>query len=215
MPSNSRMGFNEPEGRKISEVFTAIARNHTGARISLGDMTEALGDRGFGLLMLMFALPMATPMSAIPGVSTLFGMPLIVLSIQLSIGLHRPCFPALLLTRSIATADFAKVSAKVVPWIERAERVTRPRMPILTGYLSERLIGIMSVVLAVILSLPIVLGNQPPAVALSLFAIGMLERDGVCVILGWLASIAAIAIVSAVLGAFAAAAYLVFIEVFH
>jgi len=213
--TDSRTRFRDPDGRKISEIFADIARHHGGPRISLGEMTEALGDRGFGLLMLVFALPMATPMSAIPGISTVFGLPLIVLTVQLAIGLHRPRFPDFLLNRSIAAADFAAVSKKIIPWIERAERVTRPRMAVLTGYLSERLIGLVGIVLTIIMSLPIVLGNQPPAAALSLFAIGMLERDGLFVILGWIATIAAIVIVSAVLGAFAAAAYLVFLELFR
>ena len=52
-------------------------------------------------------------------------------------------------------------------------------MPALTGDTPERVIGAFYLVLAVILTLPIPLGNVLPALAISIIALGMIERDGV------------------------------------
>ncbi len=47
---------------RTSDAFRALKTIGTGDRISLGELTAALGDRGFGLLVLIFALPNIIPM---------------------------------------------------------------------------------------------------------------------------------------------------------
>jgi len=64
---------------------------------------------------------------------------------------------------------------------------------------AEYLIGAVCFVLAIILFLPIPMGNMPPAVAICLFALAILERDGIWAIIGMGAAIAAIAVVWGVL----------------
>jgi hypothetical protein len=192
-------------GKTISEILRFLAHEFPNDRITIGDIVETLEDRAFGLLMLFLALPMAVPLSAIPGVSTVFGVPLIVIAAQVAIGLRRPALPRWLRQRSISRADLAKVVDWVEPYLKRVERIVHPRWPLLTSFLAERLMGTFSMLLAIVMSLPIVLGNQPPAIAISLFAIAILEKDGLFSILGAVAGVAAIAIVAVVLSAFAAA----------
>ena len=66
--------------------------------------------------------------------------------------------------------------------------------------LNERLIGAACLLLAVILVLPIPLGNLPPAVAICAFALGLLQRDGVAVLVGWAATLGSLVIVLLVSG---------------
>jgi hypothetical protein len=51
------------------------------------------------------------------------------------------------------------------------------------------------------LALPIPGANQPPAFAIALFAVALVERDGVFAILGWIAALAAVVIVVVIYGA--------------
>jgi hypothetical protein len=52
--------------------------------------------------------------------------------------------------------------------------------------------------LAVILFLPIPFGNIPPAFAIAAFALGILERDGLATLVGWLSTIGSFLILAAI-----------------
>ena len=173
--------------------------------IVLGDILDFFGERAFGALMLVLALPMATPLSAIPGISSVFGLPLVVICAQFMLGYPRPLLPAPLARRTIRREALVRAVERADPWLARIERVVHPRLPALTGAAAERALGAVCVVMAILLALPIPGANQPPAVAVALFAVGLVERDGVFAILGWIAAFAAIVIVVVIYGALIAA----------
>ncbi|MBL8696904.1 MAG: exopolysaccharide biosynthesis protein [Alphaproteobacteria bacterium] len=194
-------------GRKTSEILEALAANAT-TRVALGDLVASLGDRAFGLLMLIFALPNAVGLGTIPGVSTVFGAPQIIFALQMIAGLEKPWLPGFLMQKSISAEDFRSIVAKSGPQLDRVERMLRPRLEPLTSPLAERVLGIVFLVLATIVALPIPLGNWPPAIAMAVIALGLVERDGVVVIVGTLFAVIAIAIALAVVSAGAAAVWI-------
>lgn len=183
--------------RKVSEILAAM-RARAGERVKLADIVAELGERAFGVAMLLFALPNAVGIGVIPGISTLFGVPQIILALQMLAGFERPWLPAWLLEKSIARADFERMIDKGLPILIRVERYLKPRATALTGPLVERLMGLVFLVLAIVVSLPIPLGNQPPGVAMAVVALGLTARDGVFVIVGCLLGVAAVAIASLV-----------------
>ncbi|WP_451984008.1 exopolysaccharide biosynthesis protein [Azospirillum endophyticum] len=166
------------------------------ARISLGEIMDALGDRAFGALLLILSIPNVLP---VPGLSTATGVPMILLGAQMAAGRHGPWLPRRMLAASFDRKAFLGVIRRAKPWADRIERHLRPRMPALAGPAAERLLGLAVVVLAGILSLPIVFGNQPPALAIALIALGLMESDGAFVSAGLVAGLLAIVIVAAVL----------------
>jgi hypothetical protein len=202
------------DSRKISELLTELGRNGAGDRIKLGDLISVLGDRAFGISMLMLALPNAVGLGAIPGLSTVFGLPQIVLALQMTVGLERPWLPQWLLERTIARKDFDTMLAKSMPYLLRMEKVLRPRWEVMSSYLAERVLGAVFVVLASIVSLPIPLGNQPPAVAMALISLGLVERDGLFITFGLVVSVIAVAVASAVVLAGTAAIWLLLTHFF-
>lgn len=198
----------------IGDALRRVVRAGAGERVTLGEVIDGFGHRAYGLLMLLLGLPMALPVSAIPGVSTLFGVPLIVVAAQLALGRPRPSLPRFLAQRGMPRASMARMLDRAEPWLRKAERMTRPRLPWLTGWLAERITGVICIVLAIVMSLPIVGGNQPPGIAISLFAVGLLERDGLFALLGLAATVLAFVILSAVIAAFGAAGYLLITHLF-
>jgi hypothetical protein len=84
-------------------------------RVRLADLVEALDHRAFGAAMLLFALPNAVGIGTIPGVSTLFGVPQMLLAVQMILGFERPALPQWLLERSIARKDFETFVDRGVP----------------------------------------------------------------------------------------------------
>ncbi|MCC7016419.1 MAG: exopolysaccharide biosynthesis protein [Rhodospirillales bacterium] len=191
--------------RSVREMLAELLARHPEDAIALGDILAFLGERAFGALMLVLALPMATPLSAIPGVSSVFGLPLVVVCAQLMLGYPRPLLPAALAERAVRREALARAVEQADPWLARIERAVHPRLPALTGTAAERALGAVCVVMAVLLALPIPGANQPPAFAVALFAVALVERDGVFAILGWIAALAAVVLVVVIYGALIAA----------
>ena len=166
---------------RLSAILVAIASAQDRDRISIGDLLEALKRRALGALMFIFAVPTALPMP--PGVSTVLGAPLLFLTIQLMLGMQ-PWLPRLITERSLSRVDFERVVLKVTPWLARAERIMRPRLTFLAHRPFIYFSGFAAFAMAVILFLPIPLGNMLPSVAICIIALGLLERDGVWILIG-------------------------------
>ena len=194
-------------GPSLSQILTQIADDETRRRISLGDLITALHDRAIGALIFVFAFPNTIPMP--PGASSILGAPLLFLTAQLALG-RSAWLPKIISTRSIDRIHFAHVVRRIAPWLARAERLLRPRIQVLTRPPVENLIGVVCLLLSIILFLPIPLGNMPPAIAICLFALAILERDGIWVLAGLGAAIAAVAIVWGVLFALIESALFLF-----
>lgn len=177
---------------RLSAILTAIAEAQDKDRISIGDLLEALRRRALGALIFIFAVPTALPMP--PGVSAVLGAPLLFLTIQLMLGM-RPWLPQLITDRSLSRVDFQRVVRTVAPWLARAESIMRPRLTFLAQRPAVYLVGLTSVVMAIVLFLPIPLGNMLPSVALCIMALGLLERDGVWILIGLAVGAASVVIV--------------------
>lgn len=167
--------------QRVSELLEHLARTWPGDRISLGDITRLLGDRGYGVLMFVLALP-----GLLPGISSIAAVPLALVALQLAIGLPRPWLPRFLANRSLSRADFCRMIDRVLPHLARIERLLRPRLTVLAGPVGERVMGFVCLALALLLIIP-VLFNAPLVVPIALMALAILERDGVLGTIGLLA----------------------------
>lgn len=200
-----------PRGRALSEILRDIAGDTSRERIAVGDILAAMRDRAIAALMFIFALPNVLPMP--PGMSSILGAPLIFLAAQLTLGL-RPWLPGVIAGRSIARSDFAILVRRTSPWLARAEKLLRPRLGTLARPPFEYLVGLLSLLMALILFLPIPLGNMLPALAICLFSLGILERDGAWILAGLLAALAGVALVWGVLYALIGSALFIFANAF-
>ena len=184
--------------RRLSEILTDIANDPARERIAIADIRDAMGDRAFGAMMFVFAAPNTLPVSA-PGVSVVLGIPLLFLSLQLMLGFAVPWLPRTLVQMTVTRPRFARVMAVIVPWIRRAEKLSRPRWTGLASGLAERIIGLACVVLSVVLILPVPFGNMGPGIATCILAFALLERDGKATLAGLAVSAAALVLASGVI----------------
>jgi len=184
--------------RRLSEMLTELANDPSRETISIADIRDAMGDRAFGALMLVFALPNALPVNA-PGVSTVLGAPLLFLAAQLILGFKAPWLPAFVMRRSLRRESFARAMGVAVPWIRRLEKLLKPRLQLLASSWAERAVGLVCAVLAIVLMLPIPFANMPPAVAICVMAMALLERDGLATLAGLALAAGALSIASGVI----------------
>lgn len=189
----------------LSIILNDLAHDESRDRIVVSELLTALGDRALAALLLLFSVPNVLPVP--PGTSAILGAPLVFLAAQLALG-RRPWLPKAIARQSMARSDFAALIARLEPWIARAEKLLRPRATRLALPPMEYLVGLVCLIMAIVLFLPIPLGNMLPAFTICLLALGVLERDGLWISAGFVSAIVSAAVVWGVVFAmFKAAVY--------
>ncbi|WP_170133980.1 exopolysaccharide biosynthesis protein [Palleronia aestuarii] len=180
--------------RHLSTLLRTLAPGGPG-RVSLGEIIAAMGRRGFAPLLLLLAAP--NLVLYVPGASTITGIPLLLVAAQLLAGRDMAWLPGMLARRSMERDALRRVIEAALPWIERVERLARPRLwPRGAG----RAAGIACLVMAIVLILPLPFVNVLPAAAILLMALGMGERDGLWLAAGLLVGLVCLALAAAILG---------------
>lgn len=181
--------------KRFSQILQELAEGEEKDRISVGDLVQAMQDRAFGALLLVFAFPNILPSP--PGLAAVLGLPLVYLSTQMMLG-QLPWLPKFIANRSMTHQNFVTVVEKGAPWLSRAERLLRQRVGFMTSAPVERLLGFVCLIIALVLMLPIPFGNMLPSLAICLIALGVLERDGVWIIAGVLGGVIAVTVVGGI-----------------
>jgi len=179
--------------RRASALLLDLARAWPAERISIGELLAALGDRGYGLVMLALALPNLIPVP-IPGLSGVLGTPIILLALMMLAGYPEPVLPRFIRDRSFPRAGFEAVMLRAEPWLQWLERFTRPGTLRLPNRAVEIPAALLIAVNAVLLALPIPFGNPAPALAIVLTSVALIEADRRLFLASILVMLAAIAI---------------------
>ena len=179
--------------RRASVLLLDLARAWPAERITIGDLLTALGDRGYGLIILVLALPNLIP-APLPGLSGILGTPIILLALMMLAGYPEPVLPRVLRERSFPRATFEAVMLRAQPWLERIERLTRPGTLRLPNRAVEVPAAILLTLNAILLALPIPFGNPAPALAIVITAIALIEADRRMFLIAVLVMLAAIVI---------------------
>ncbi len=178
----------------LGAALQQVISNLHGEQITLRSLLAVVGEQGLLLFCIVLTLPFLIPVS-IPGVSTLFGLVIILLGISLVLN-RLPWIPARLMDRSISNAHLVPTLEKGVQLLQRVERWMRPRLTrMTTGTLMNRINGLAITAGGVLLLFPlsfIPFSNTLPAVAILLLALGMLQRDGYFIVGGYIALLATV-----------------------
>lgn len=187
----------------LREQLVGMIERLPDGNIPLGELLDQFGDDGLLLVTIFLTLVFLIPVS-IPGVSTAFGAVILLVGVSRLRG--RPLWlPRRLRERSIPAARLRPALTRGLGWVQRLETVSRPhRMPGLAhGRGVERVNDAAFILAALLLMAPFGLvpfSNTLPALALLLFSVGFLQRDGGAVLLAHLANAATIVYFSVLIG---------------
>ena len=192
-----------PRRLRLTELLQELGaidgeRGHSEARnpgdaLTVGALVDKAAEAGFGFLIGVLAL------IAIPfvGLSTPFGLAIVLLGVQLMLGRRQPWLPARARRRALKMTMLDRVLgilARRTRWLaklsrRRWETVIRPR-----------LIGLGIVLLAIGLALPLPIpgSNLIFLVPLFIYSLGVLERDGVWIAVGHACTLVDMALLVAV-----------------
>ncbi len=177
--------------RKLSEELANL-RAHAGERaVTLREVLYILGGRAYLLLVLLLALPFLTPIP-LPGLSTPFGLAIALIALRLSLG-QRPLLSKKLQRRTLPAGFITKLFSLAEKVLRFLEKFLRPRLTVLTDTPLLRQLHAVLMLLAaltLLLPLPIPFTNSFPAWAILLIAAGLLERDGVFILAGYVVFVA-------------------------
>lgn len=171
-----------PADIAISDRLDQLTALAAGDRVSLGWILEQLHERAFGLFLLILALPCCIPF--LYGVPQVVALPLMFVAVQIAIGRRVPWLPASLAARDVATESLHRLSVRAGPWLRRVEAVSKPRLAFLTRRPLDRVVGVALVVFSASILVPLPATNTVPGFAVVVVAMGLLQRDGILVLIG-------------------------------
>lgn len=155
-----------------------VAPRDPNAPVTLDEILEIAGERTFGFLFVLLALPSALPIPA-PGYSVPFGIVMFLLAVQLIAGSEQPWLPEKFKKRGFERQQVQGVLRKGIPWLQKIELVARPRLtPVCTSRLGRTVIGCAIALMSISMMIPIPLTNTLPAMGIFVTGFGLLDDDG-------------------------------------
>jgi hypothetical protein len=173
-------------GESLSAVLLRLSLSES-ERLSIADLMEGLGERSFGSVLLVLALP-ATLLP--PLASAVLGAPLLLISAQLLVRRARPWLPNGLSRLSLEQTRASRVLRQTARTVVRLETASRPRLDILLHPWHARLIAAGCMGLSIVLMLPTPIAHTAAGLGIGAFAAGLIQRDGLALLTGWLLTIA-------------------------
>lgn len=150
--------------------------------ITVEQFIEKLGHRAQALAILVFSLS-AIIAGIVPGFSTLVGVPIIFIAIQIVLGRSGIGLPKKIRQKPISPSLVRGSLQRALPTLRKVEKFLRPRLTLLLHPVAERFVAFIIMVLAIILSLPIPGGNFLPSMSIAVLALALLEKDGLLLLL--------------------------------
>jgi hypothetical protein len=149
-----------------------------GEDLSVGKLIETLGDRSFGLALIVFALPSALPVPA-PGYSIPLGVILILVAGQMIFGRKRLWLPQKILAWKFRSERAQKFLSAFIRFLQYFEKILSPRMEWVCAGVGIRIFGLLVVGMATLMLIPIPFTNTLPAMMVLCIGLGLTEDDGI------------------------------------
>ena len=174
-----------------SQLLESLLDQAPADSFTFGWLMSALHQRSFGILMLLLGLLATAPIG-----STVPGVVLAAVAIQMIAGRSAPVFPRFVTARSLPTRYLVALGARSIPVLRYLENAVHPRWPA-AFETAKRFVGVIVLLLtAILLLIPVPLSNIAPAIVIALIALAYIEEDGLlicCAFLGALVLLAAAA----------------------
>jgi hypothetical protein len=157
--------------------------------VSLGDLKDAIGSRGFGPFLFIPSVIEISPVGGVPGIPTFIALIVGLFAIQALFGRKSLWLPGVITRRTLKAKrlDALEKTRKPIRWIDK---VIRPRMVWATHEPFLQVVALITLVLC--LSIPplelIPFASIVPFGTIALFGLGIIGRDGMMVIAGMLLS---------------------------
>ena len=183
--------------RPLSHVLIEFYRNEP-MPTNFGHLRDALADRGLAALLLLVSAFNMLPLP--PGTSLISGIPCLILSWQMMLRRKAAWLPQKVINHVITEDTVKLIRTKVVPKLFWVEKFIKPRYWPFSPGNDEFAIGVICIITSVLLILPIPLGNWTSAIAMTILALALIQRDGLLLVFGVVAAVLTLTLCMLVVG---------------
>ncbi len=163
-------------------------------RVSLSAIVESFGNRGYGAVLLLPVLVDWSPLGGVPGVQSFLALVAALVSAQMMVGRRHLWLPGFVARRSVSGATLRKAAARMRGVARFMDRHFHGRLERLTSEPFTRVAA--GLVIAICLAVPpldlVPFGGSGPMLAIAVFGLAILVRDGVLMIAALALSAAAV-----------------------
>jgi len=184
----------------LSKDLGSVIEKAEGDQVRFGDFVLKIGDKAFGVIIVLLAIPSALPTPA-PFISTPFGLGIILIAAQLMIGRKALWLPKRVMDAKVSVSAANKMISALNWILEKCEWVIHPRLKWVSTRSGHILLGILMSCCALLMMIPFPLTNTLPAMVIFLLGVSLTEDDGLIAIL---ASVIAVLVILAYIAGFSA-----------
>jgi hypothetical protein len=181
----------------VSETLTTLFDKKSESDtddLTIGEIVHMLHDLGFGMVLMLFALPVIIP-ALPPPIPSLIAFPLGMTGWQMLRGYNTLHLPEKIAARSIKRTSLQKVLRVSSRALRFAESYTHRRMRYINTPKGERLIGALVMLFSVMVFIPAPFMHSVPALAIAILGIAIIKKDGLAGIIGALIGLLWLAVV--------------------
>ncbi len=171
--------------RSLCTLLDRLAEETEGEHVTVRDLLNVVRSRSFGPVIFLLGFIAISPLTIIPGASWVVAAVTLIFTAQIVLGLDHPWLPEKLLDFRFKREHLLKGTQGARGWAEVFDRMLEPRLPFLTRKPFLQLIALICV-LAALITFPLGLvpfGPLLPGIAILVFGLGLMARDGVVILL--------------------------------
>lgn len=176
-----------PKTLSVTEIVDRIENAADAERTSVQDVVAALGEASFVPVLMAPAIAVVSPLSGVPGFSSICGLTIALVSVQLLVNRDHLWLPGWLMRRRVRTRTLRKATR----WLRRPaaflDRSARSRLGFLVGppfnWLTQATCLLCGLAMPFLELFPLtssILGG-----AVTLFSLSLLVRDGLIAMIGF------------------------------
>jgi len=188
-----------PAKKRTSQILRDILANNPDVEdFTVEKIVNSIGESSFGTSLMFFAIPEVVPIP-VPGLAAIVVIPTAIISGQMAVGHKQIRLPKFILKKTVPRRALAAAVRAILPLLEKAEKVSKPRWRWATTPLARRLLGVFIFILALSIAFPMPGFNMPQAISTFIIALGLVEDDGILVAAGVIAGLASLALLGGAL----------------
>lgn len=178
----------------LEESLSTLQERVKNTPLSVAEILQILSGKGRSLILILLSLPFCQPIQ-IPGLSTPFGIIIAFFGLRIAFG-KRIWLPKKLLAKTIPAHTLEKIISKTLFLVRKVKFLIHPRLAWMChSFVMEKINGLAICILGILLAapLPIPFSNLAAAWSILLIALGILEDDGVIVVIGYMTTLITLA----------------------
>ena len=163
------------EGTGLADQLQELLEGHRKEGVRVEALVKAIGERGFGLPLILASLPLLIPMP--PGTSFLLGMAILAVSLQVLMGRDAVWLPQRCMAWRLSPKAIEFLISRALPLLRRVERWGN--RPASGGVSARRLrwVSCAAAAMGLVMATPIPFLNTAPALVTLALGVGLVKED--------------------------------------